>query len=134
MDVRPIHTEKEYKVALSRIEALMEAAPGSPEADELEVLSTLVDVYEKEHFPIEAPDPIEAIKLRMDQMGYDTSDLQKILGTGRGRISEILNKRRSLSLKMIRRVSDGMKIPASVLIKDYKLSPKSSTHKKKQSA
>ncbi len=84
MTIKPIHTEKDFEAALSRIEALMEAIPGSPEADELEVLSMLVDAYEKERFPIEAPDPIEAIKFRMDQMGYDASDLQKILGAGRG--------------------------------------------------
>ncbi len=116
MNIRPIRTEEDYEAALARIEALWDAAPGSEEADELEVLATLVDVYEEEHEPIPPPDPVEAILFRLEQSGRTRKDLAEILGVGRGRVSEILNRRRGLSLSMIRKLARSMNIPAEVLI------------------
>ena len=116
MNIRPIRTEEDYEAALARIEALWDAAPGSEEADELEVLATLVDVYEEEREPIPPPDPVEAILFRLEQSGRTRKDLAEILGVGRGRVSEILNRRRGLSLSMIRKLARSMNIPAEVLI------------------
>lgn len=116
MNIRPIRTAEDYEAALARIEALWEASPGSEKADELEVLATLVDVYEEEHEPIPPPDPVEAILFRLEQSGRTRKDLAEILGVGRGRVSEILNRRRGLSLSMIRKLARSMNIPAEVLI------------------
>ncbi len=116
MNIRPIRTEEDYEAALARIEALWDAAPGSEEADELEVLATLVDVYEEGHEPIPPPDPVEAILFRLEQSGRTRKDLAEILGVGRGRVSEILNRRRGLSLSMIRKLARRMHVPAEVLI------------------
>lgn len=116
MRIRPIKSEQDYQAALKQIERLWEAPPGSEQAEELEVLGTVVDVYEEAHDPIPAPDPIEAILFRLEQTGQDRSDLQRILGVGRGRVSEILNRKRGLSLAMIRKLADGLSIPAEVLI------------------
>jgi HTH-type transcriptional regulator/antitoxin HigA len=93
----------------------MSAKPGTDEGDELDVLATLVDAYETEHFPIESPDPIDAIKFRMEQMGLERKDLEPLIGS-RARVSEVLNKRRGLSLKMIRTLHEELDIPLEVLI------------------
>jgi HTH-type transcriptional regulator/antitoxin HigA len=126
MNVKPIHTNTDYESALKRIEMLMDAESGSKDLDELEILSTLVEAYENKHFPILTPDPIEAIKFRMDQMGMSNSDLEKVICSkrtshGRGRVSEILNKRRHLTLDMVRSLNKKLHIPAEVLVKSYSL-------------
>ena len=115
MDIRPIKTESDYEKALARIAKLMDAKLNSPEGDELEVLSTLVDAYESRHFPIEPADPVDAILFRMEQEGLERKDLEPYLGS-RQRVSEILNRRRGLSLDMIRRLHEGLKIPLESLI------------------
>lgn len=119
-DIHPIRSESDYLRALAEIKALMDAKPNTPEEGRLDVLGTLVDVYEREHFPIEMPDPVEAIKFRMEQMGVSRKELEKLLG-GRNRVSEVLNRRRSLSLSMIRGLSRRLHIPADVLVREYKL-------------
>ena len=118
--LRPIKTEGQYEDALERIYELMqmELVPDSNESDELEVLSLLVKEYENEHYPVPQPHPIEAIKFRLDQMGMTEKDLSEILGY-RSRKSEILSGRRKLSLSMIRKLHEKLKIPAEVLIQDY---------------
>jgi HTH-type transcriptional regulator/antitoxin HigA len=113
--MRPIRNENDYRAALARIEELMTAAPGTPDADELEVLATLVDVYEREHFPIEAPTAVEAIKFRMDQTGLTARDLEPYLGS-RAKVSEILSGTRPLTLQMIRALTKNLGIPAEVLL------------------
>lgn len=118
MELKPIKTEKDYEKALERLEDIFDAKLGSKEGDELEVLSILIDNYEKEHYPIELPDPIEAIKFRMEQMGYNQKDLAEIIGL-KSRASEILNRRRKLSLGMIRQLHERMNIPTDVLIQAY---------------
>jgi HTH-type transcriptional regulator/antitoxin HigA len=118
MEIKPIKTEKDYNQALKRLETIFDAKKGSPEGDELEVLGILVDQYENEHFPIGLPDPIEAIKFRMEQMGYNQTDLANIVGL-KSRASEILNKKRKLSLEMIRQLHDRLNIPTDVLIQTY---------------
>jgi len=115
MDIRPIKTESDYEKALARIAKLMGAKLNSPEGDELGVLSTLVDAYESQHFPIEPADPVDAILFRMEQEGLERKDLEPYLGS-RQRVSEILNRRRALSLDMIRRLHEGLKIPLENLI------------------
>jgi HTH-type transcriptional regulator/antitoxin HigA len=118
MSVKPIKTKKDYNQALERLETLFDAKKGSPEGDELEVLSILIEKYENEHFPIGLPDPIEAIKFRMEQMGYNQVDLAKIVGL-KSRASEILSGKRKLSLNMIRQLHEKLHIPADVLIQPY---------------
>lgn len=116
MDVKPIRTEAEHEAALAEIEKLWDAPPGSPECDRLEVLATLVEAYEEKHHPIDPPDPIDAILFRMDQLGLSRRDLEPYIGT-RARVAEILNHTRSLTLPMIRRLHEGLGIPAHVLIR-----------------
>lgn len=120
MRIRPIRTRSDHRAALARIEELWDAPAGSDEADELDVLATLVDVYENEHDPIPAPDPIGAILFRLEQSGMDRKDLQRILGVGRGRVSEILSGKRGLSIAMIRTLSEDLDIPAETLIRPGK--------------
>ena len=115
MDIRPIRTKRDYERALRRIETLMDADPDSDEGDELEVLATLVDVYEEKHFPVGAADPVEAILFRMDQQGLERKDLEPFIGS-RHRVSEVLNRKRGLSLDMIRRLHAGLGIPLQVLV------------------
>ena len=115
--IRPIRTEADYEAALARAEALMDAAPDSDEADELDVLATLIERYEDETSPITPPDPIDAILFRLEQSGRTTRDLQAMLNVSRGRVSELLNRRRRLSLAMIRTLSAELDIPADVLIR-----------------
>lgn len=120
MEIKPIKTEADYRVALREIEELMNAQPDTPEGDRLDVLTTLVEAFEAKHYPIEEPDPIEAILHRMEALGIDRKDLEKIIGT-RARISEILNRKRPLTISMIRRISEKLKISANVLIRPYRL-------------
>jgi len=117
MQIRPIHTEDDYQKALSRIEEIFDARPGSEEGDELEILGILVDEYEKKHFPIEAPKPVEAIKFRMDQLGMQQKDLARLLSS-KSRASEILSGKRSLSLRQIKILYRKLGIPAEVLIQE----------------
>jgi RNA polymerase sigma factor (sigma-70 family) len=112
---RLIKTQRDYHSATRRIEALMDARPNTPQGDELELLSTLVDLYEKHRFPVESPDPIEAIRFRMEQAGLTPADLVPYIGS-RSRVSEVLNRKRPLSIQMIRRLHHGLGIPAEVLI------------------
>ena len=118
MEIKPIKTEKDYNQALERLEIIFDAKLGSAEGDELEVLGILIDQYENEHFPIGLPDPIEAIKFRMEQMGYNQNDLANIIGL-KSRASEILNRKRKLSLEMIRQLHKRLNIPTDVLIQTY---------------
>jgi HTH-type transcriptional regulator/antitoxin HigA len=117
MDITPIKTDADHRAALAEIEALMNAEPDTPDGDRLDVVATLVEAYEARHFPIAAPDPIAAIKFRMQQMHLTRKDLEPLLGT-RGRVSEVLSGRRRLSLAMIRRLNAELNIPAEVLIKE----------------
>lgn len=118
MEIRPIKTEKDYEKALERLEEIFDAKSGSKEGDELEILAILIDNYENEYYQIELPDPIEAIKFRMEQMGYNQKDLAEVIGL-KSRTSEILNRKRKLSLDMIRRLHEKMHIPTDVLIQAY---------------
>jgi HTH-type transcriptional regulator/antitoxin HigA len=118
MEIKPIKTEKDYNKALQRLEIIFDAKNGSPAGDELEVLGILIDKYENEKFPISLPDPIEAIKFRMEQMGYNQNDLANIIGQ-KSRASEILNRKRKLSLEMIRQLHERLHIPTDVLIQTY---------------
>ena len=120
MNIKPIKTKKDHKAALRRIEELWDAKPKTPEGDELDVLSTLIDVFENHHYEIDAPDPIEAVKFRIDQQNLSPADLVPYIGQ-RSKVSEVLNYRRKLSLSMIRRLSEGLQIPLESLIKDYDL-------------
>lgn len=117
MNIKPIKTEKDYEGALARIERLWDAAPNTPKSDELSVLVILVEFYEAEKHRILPPDPIEAIKFRMDQMGLKKTDLARYLG-GRNRSTEILSRKRSLSVRMMRTLHDQLNIPAESLLAD----------------
>ena len=116
--MKPIKTEKDYTQALERLEIIFDAKGNSSEGDELEILGILINQYEQQYFPIGLPDPIEAIKFRMEQMGYNQTDLGKIVGL-KSRASEILNRKRKLSLAMIRQLHERLHIPTDVLIQPY---------------
>lgn len=118
MEIKPIKTEVDYNQALERLEVIFDAKSGTDEGNELEVLGILIDQYENENFPVGLPDPIEAIKFRMEQMGYTQNDLAKIVGL-KSRASEILNRKRKLSLEMIRKFHEVLNIPTDVLIQAY---------------
>lgn len=118
MNIKLIKTESDYNQALERLETIFDAKKETPEGDELELLGMLIEQYENEHFPIALPDPIEAIKFRMEQMGYNQNDLARIIGF-KSRASEILNRKRKLSLEMIRQIHDKLNIPTDVLIQTY---------------
>ena len=120
MDIRPIKTEAEYQAALAEIECLFDAAPHTPEGDRLDVLATLVEAYEEQHYSIPLPDPIEAIKYHMESRGLSRRDLETYLGS-RARVAEVLNRKRPLSLEMIRRLHTGLGIAADILIQPYSL-------------
>jgi len=120
MNISPVKTKQDHTNALNRVEALWEVQPNTPEGDEFEILVTLIHVYESEHYPIDAPDPVEAIKFRMEQQGLENNDLIPMLGQI-SRVSEILNKKRKLSITMIRKLNEMLKIPLDSLIKDYEL-------------
>ncbi|WP_299557203.1 helix-turn-helix domain-containing protein [Seonamhaeicola sp.] len=118
MKITPIRNEKDYQNALNRLEVIFDAKKGTEQGDELEILSILIDRYENENFPIGMPDPIEAIKFRMEQMGMKQKDLAEIVGF-KSRVSEILNKKRKLTLDMIRKLNTTLHIPTEVLVQDY---------------
>lgn len=118
MKIAPIRNNKDYQNALKRLEEIFDAKKGTDQGDELEILSILIEKYENEKFPIDLPDPIEAIKFRMEQMGMKPKDLAKIVGY-KSRVSEILNKKRKLSLNMIRKINETLLIPTEVLVQDY---------------
>jgi len=118
MNIKPIKSQEDYKKALERLEEIFDAKLNSPEGDELEVLGILIEQFEDEHFPISLPDPIEAIKFRMEQMNYTQNDLANVIGL-KSRASEILSKKRKLTLDMIRKLNKGMNIPTDVLIQTY---------------
>lgn len=118
MTVKPIKTKKDYAQAMERLEVLFGAKKGTSEGDELEVLGILIEKYEEQHFSIGLPDPIEAIKFRMEQLGYNQVDLANVVGL-KSRASEILNKKRKLSLEMIRQLHEKLQIPTDVLIQPY---------------
>ena len=118
MKIKPIKTKKDYKQALERLEIIFDAKKGTIEGDELEVIGILIDNYEIQNFPIDFPDPIEAIKFRMDQLGYTQNDLARVVGL-KSRASEILNRKRKLSLEMIRQLHNSLNIPTDVLIQAY---------------
>ena len=115
-EIKPIRSRRDYEAALSEIERLWGWKAGTPEGDRLDVLATLIEAYEVEHYPIDPPDPIEAIKFRMEQQGLTRKDLEEIIGT-RTRIAEILNRKRGLSITMIRRLHERLGISAEVLIR-----------------
>ena len=115
MEIRPIKTEQDYNSAIKRIEELWGAKKDTPKGDELDLLVTLVESYEMKHYPIAPPDPIDAIKFRMEQMGMTKDDMVKYLGS-QSRVSEILNRKRKLTLKMVKSLYKGLKIPAEILL------------------
>ena len=119
MHVKPIRTEDDYEAALKEIERLFDAKPGTPEADRLEVLTTLTEVYEEKHYPIPLPDPVEAILYHLESRGLSRRDLEPFIGS-RARVSEVLNRKRPLSMEMIRNLHNGLGISAEVLIQPYK--------------
>jgi HTH-type transcriptional regulator / antitoxin HigA len=120
MEIKPIKTEDDYRAALAEIERLFDAQPNTPQGDRLEVLVTLVETYEEKHHSIPPPDPIAAIEYYMESRGLTRPDLEPYIGN-RGRVSEILGRRRALSIDMIRRLHAGLGIPAEVLIQPYEL-------------
>ncbi len=115
-ELRPIRSEADYEAALKKVERVWGAKSGTPEGDRLDVLATLIDAYEAQNFPIDPPDPIEAILFRMEQQGLTRKDLEPILGA-RNRVSEVLNRKRGLSLEMIRKLHENLGISAEVLIR-----------------
>lgn len=117
MDIKPVRTEEDYQVALNEIERLWGAEPGTPESDRLEVLVTLVEAYEDQHYKILPPDPIDALEYYMESHGLDRRELEAYLGSS-GRVSEVLNRKRPLTLRMIRKLHSGLGIPAEVLINE----------------
>ena len=118
MKIKVIKTEEDYNKSLKRLEVIFDAPVNTPEGDEAELLGILIEKYEDEHYPIEAPDPIEAIKFRMEQMDMNKKDLAKIIGY-KSRVTEIFTRKRKLNLKMIRRLHEKMNIPYESLISEY---------------
>lgn len=123
MDIKPIKSEKDYMKALKRLEEIFDAKLNTPEGDELEILGLLVDDYENKHYPIEAPDPIDAIKIRMEEMNLKQVDLIPEIG-GKSRVSEILNRKRKLTVDMIRKLTTRLNLSSNLLIKEYQVSLK----------
>jgi HTH-type transcriptional regulator/antitoxin HigA len=119
-DLKPIRSEADYEKALAEIERLWGTKSGTPQGDRLDVLATLIEAYEAEHHPMEPPDAVEAIKFRMEQQGLTRKDLEPLIGT-RTRVAEVLNRRRSLSITMIRRLHDRLGISAEVLIRPSRI-------------
>jgi HTH-type transcriptional regulator/antitoxin HigA len=118
MQIRPVKTKADHRAALKAIERLMDAKPGTPAGDRLEILTTLVDHYESQHEPIEPPDPIDALLYHMESRGLTRRDLESFLGS-RARVAEVLNRRRALTIDMIRKLHEGLGISAEVLIRPY---------------
>ncbi|MGM0635453.1 MAG: helix-turn-helix domain-containing protein [Bacteroidota bacterium] len=120
MDLRPIKNEKDYRNALERLEVIFDAPIDTKEGDEAEILSLMIENYENEHYPIESPDPIEAIKIRMEELNLRQKDLVGVIG-GKSRVSEILNRKKKLTVEMIRELERLLQISASVLVNNYQL-------------
>lgn len=120
MILKPINSDTDYNSALERLELIFDALPGTEQGDEAEILSLLIEHYENEHYPIEAPDPIEAIKIRMEEMNLKQKDLVGVIG-GKSKVSEVLNKRKRLNVDMIRELERMLNISASVLVGNYQL-------------
>jgi len=118
--IKPIKSEADYEAALERVGDLMDAKTNTSEGDELDILTTLIEAYETKHHPINAPNPVEAILFRMDQFGLKNKDLIPFIGQS-GRVSEVLNYKRKLTLLMIRKLHAGLNIPTESLVQDYKL-------------
>lgn len=121
MDIKPIRTEQDYQAVLTEIEGMMDAQPGTEEFDRLDVLATLVSAYEAKYYPIPLPDPISAIEYAMQSRGWSRKQLEEILNCSSGRISEILNRKRSLTIGMIRKLHEKLGISLEILIRDYAL-------------
>ena len=115
MKIKPIRSDDDLRVALRRLEAIFQAEQGTPKADEMEVLVNLIEVYENKHYPIGPADPVDAIKFRMEQQGLTPRDLEAYIGPS-GRVSEVLNRKRPLSLRMVKRLHDGLRIPCEGLL------------------
>ena len=122
MNIKPIKTETDYEDALKRLEIVFDAPIGIEESDEADILGLLIDEYEKKHYPIEVPDPIEAIKIRMEEMHLKQIDLVPEIG-GKSRVSEILNKKRKLTIEMIRKLTKRLNLSPELLLSDYQLNP-----------
>ena len=120
MNIKPIRTEKDYEKALKRLEKIFDSSPKSKEGDEAEILSLLIENYENQYFPIAAPDPIEAIKIRMEEMNMKQKDLVGVIG-GKSRVSEVLNKKKRLTVDMIRKLEEMLHLSASILVTNYEL-------------
>jgi HTH-type transcriptional regulator/antitoxin HigA len=120
MNIKPLKSETDYKNALKRLEEIFDAPIGTSESDEADILGLLVDEYEKKHYPIEAPDPIEAIKIRMEELQLKQVDLIEVIGS-KSRVSEILNRKRRLTIEMIRNLTKRLNLSSDLLITDYKL-------------
>ena len=120
MSITPIKTESDYRTALKRMETLFDAPVGTSESDEADILALLIDEYEKKHYPIDAPNPIAAIKIRMEEMQLKQKDLVSIIGS-KSRVSNILNRRRKLTLDMVRNLNHQLNISPKILISDYEL-------------
>ena len=116
VEIKPIRSARDHTAALKQIEALWDAKAGTPAADRLEVLATLVHAYEDQHFPMDPPDPIDAIRFRLEQLQLTTKALEPLIGS-RGRVTEVMNRKRNLSIDMIRRISEKLEIPATILIR-----------------
>jgi len=120
MNIKPIKSEADYKLALKRLEEVFDAPIGTLESDEADILGLLIDEYEKIHYPIEAPDPIEAIKIRMEELQLKQVDLVDVIGS-KSRVSEVLNRKRKLTIEMIRNLTKRLNLSSDLLITDYKL-------------
>ena len=120
MNIKLIKTEEDYKIALKRLEVIFDAKNGTIESDEADILGLMIDEYEKKNYPIEAPDPIEAIKIRMEELNLKQVDLADTIG-GKNRVSEIMNRKRKLTLEMIRNLTGRLNLSPGLLIHDYKL-------------
>lgn len=120
MEIRPIKTEEDYKKALARLDEIFESSPNTKEGDEAEILVLLIETYEDKYYPISNPDPIEAIKIRMEEMNLKQKDLVGVIG-GKSRVSEVLNRKKRLTVEMIRKLEKALNISASILVNNYQL-------------
>ncbi|MCF8233818.1 MAG: hypothetical protein K9G67_03300 [Bacteroidales bacterium] len=120
MNIKPIRTEADYQLALKRLNEVFNAPLNTPRSDEADILAVLVDDYENKHYPIDPPDPIDAIKIRMEEMQLKQKDLVQEIG-GKSRVSEILNRKRKLTVEMIRKLTTRLSISANILVRDYEL-------------
>jgi len=120
MNIKPIKAETDYRLALKRLDEIFDAPVGTSESDEADILGLLVDEYEKKHYPIETPDPIEAIKIRMEELQLKQVDLIEVIGS-KSRVSEILNRKRKLTIGMIRNLTKRLNLSSDLLISDYQL-------------